>query len=74
MYGEDILFTGGRALVFVLAAAVIFQTQIISCLMVGGEIPRYRSVTDLLILFADSSRLGLDMGHLARRPQGSARF
>jgi len=51
MYGEDILFRGGRALVFVLAAATIFQTQIVSCLMVGGEIPRYRSVTDLLILF-----------------------
>lgn len=52
MYGERILFAGSRALVFILAAATIFQTQIISCLMVGGEIPRYRSVTDLLILFA----------------------
>jgi hypothetical protein len=52
MFGEKNPFRGGRAVVLVLAAAVIFQTQIISCLMVGGEIPRYRSVTDILILFS----------------------
>jgi hypothetical protein len=51
MYGGNLIFTGERGLVAVLAGAIIFQTQVISCLMVGGQIPRYRSVTDLLILF-----------------------
>jgi len=45
------LLTGPRV-VFVMALAVIFQTQFLSCFMVGGQIPRYRSVTDLLIISA----------------------
>jgi hypothetical protein len=45
-------FTDDRSLIYLLALAIIFQTQILSCAIVGGSNARYRSVTDPLILFA----------------------
>jgi hypothetical protein len=44
-------FTSGRSLVYVLALAIIFQTEILSSAVVGGSHPRYRSVVDPLIIF-----------------------
>ncbi len=37
---------------YTLALAIIFQTQMVSCTTVGGTVPRYRSVTDPLMIFA----------------------
>lgn len=45
-------FTDDRSVIYLLALAIIFQTQILSCAIVGGSNARYRSVTDPLILFA----------------------
>ena len=43
---------GDRTLAYLMALGIIFQTQIVSCAVIGASIPRYRSVTELLILFA----------------------
>jgi hypothetical protein len=44
--------TDDPSLIYLLALAIIFQTQILSCAIVGGSNARYRSVTDPLIIFA----------------------
>jgi hypothetical protein len=49
--GRKLVDLGDRALVHLLALAIIFQTMIVSFLLIGSGSPRYRSVTDLLILF-----------------------
>jgi hypothetical protein len=45
-------FTDDRSVIYLIALTIIFQTQILSCAIVGGSNARYRSVTDPLILFA----------------------
>jgi hypothetical protein len=49
---RDSGFTGDRWVVFLLAISIIFQIVIVSYAVMGMGDPRYRSVTDLLILFA----------------------
>jgi len=48
---RKLIYLGDRALPHLLALAIIFQTMIVSFLVIGSGSPRYRSVTDLLILF-----------------------
>jgi hypothetical protein len=48
---RNLIYLGDRALPHLLALAIIFQTMIVSFLVIGSGSPRYRSVTDLLILF-----------------------
>jgi hypothetical protein len=48
---RKLIYLGDRALPHLLALAIIFQTMIVSFLVIGSGSPRYRSVTDPLILF-----------------------
>jgi hypothetical protein len=45
-------FVGNRAVVYVLAIGIIYETMSVSYLVIGYGNPRYRSVTDVLIIFA----------------------
>ena len=45
-------FIGNRAVVFMLAIGIIYETMSVSYLVIGSGNPRYRSVTDVLIIFA----------------------
>jgi len=45
-------FVGDRAAVYVLVIGIVWQTIIVSSAVIGGGSARYRSVADLLIIFA----------------------
>ena len=49
---RDFDLAGDRAVVYLLAIAIIYQTMIVSYVVIGSGDARYRSVTDLLIIFA----------------------
>jgi hypothetical protein len=62
-------FTGDRAVVYVLAIAIVFQTMVVSYAVIGQGNARYRSVTDLLIIFGVAliADWGRTMWHASRR-------
>jgi len=62
-------FAGDRAVVYVLAIAIVFQTMVVSYAVIGQGNARYRSVTDLLIIFGVAliADWGRTMWHASRR-------
>lgn len=63
-------FSGEGALLYWLAIAIVYQTMIVSYIVIGLGSPRYRSTTDLLILFAVAfiTDWGRRMWLLSHRP------